>query len=205
MSQEYVSTASSATYAHAEAESFSTAGDSVSLAAEANASAVESIVASAPTRCGAFTIPLLCAGIALIAACVLIPQADANRRLAYERLQLQSDLETVEKQVKTNEEFLSKVSDDPTLAERLAQRQMRIIREGTKVLSLKGSDDEMSPFQLTAVANATPLPPYQPRGGILAQACYSPRSRLYLIGAGLLAVASGLVLGVTPRSTRLAP
>src|ERR1044072_7320440 len=78
------------------------------LTAETNEAAVQAAVAeaqarieAAPTRGGAFTIPLLCAGIAIIAACLLIPQADANRRLAYERVKLQADLETVEKQVET--------------------------------------------------------------------------------------------------------
>src|SRR5690242_14281732 len=47
----------------------------------------------APTRGGGWTIPILCAGIALIACCVLIPQADANRRLIYERQMLKMDLE----------------------------------------------------------------------------------------------------------------
>ena len=157
--------------------------------------------AVAPTRGGAFTIPMVCAGIAIIACCLLIPQADANRRLAWQHLKLKSDLEAVEKQVSVNEEFLLKVSDDPNLAERLAQRQMKIIRPGTKVLELKDSGEaEMSPFQITAVAPPPKLAPYQPRGGTLAQLCYNPKSRLYLLGAGLLLTAVGLVLGIGPRS-----
>ena len=154
-----------------------------------------------PTRGGVFTIPLLCAGIAIIACCLLIPQADANRRLAYERVKLQADLEAVERQVAVNEDFLKKVSEDPNVAERLAQRQMKIIRPGTKVLALEGEGEhEMSPFQLTAVAPPPELPPYEPRGGMIARLCYNPKSRLYLLGIGLLMTAFGLVLGVGPRS-----
>lgn len=154
-----------------------------------------------PTRGGTFTIPMVCAGIAIIACCLLIPQADANRRLAYQHVKLKADLETVEKQVAVNDEFLRKVSDDPNLAERLAQRQMKIIRPGTKVLELKNSGEaEMSPFQITAVAPPPKLPPYQPRGGMLAQLCYNPKSRLYLMGIGLLLTATGLVLGLGARS-----
>lgn len=175
-------------------------------AAEANAAAVEAAAAAAhaeaaaaPTRGGAFTIPLLCAGVAIIAACLLIPQADANRRLAYERLKLQADLQAVERQVETNDEFLRKVSEDPNLAERLAQRQMKIIRVGNEVLNLKSDgEEEMSPFQLTAVAAPADLAPYAPRGGALADLCYNPKSRLYLMGIGLLAMAAGLVLGFGP-------
>jgi hypothetical protein len=187
-----------------------------SMAAEANERAVHDAVAlempspveeSEPIANtpdgggGVFTIPLLCAGIAVIAACLLIPQADANRRLAYERLKLQADLQAVEKQVEKNDEFLRSVADDPNLAERLAQRQMKIIRKGNEVLRLKspgasGSGvDDVSPFQITAVAPAPQLPPYQPRGGTLANLCYNPKSRLYLMGAGLMAMAAGLVLG----------
>jgi len=93
------------------------------------------------------------------------------------------------------------VSDDPNLAERLAQRQMKIIRAGTKVLALKGDDERgMSPFQLTTVAPAPALPAYRPHGGTLATLCYHPKSRLYLMGTGLLLTAAGLVLGFGTRS-----
>ena len=179
--------------------------DAAGVAADANEAAVVAAVANIehepqPTRGGGFTIPILCAGIAIIAACLLIPQADANRRLVYERAKLQADLEAVEKQVATNEEFLHKVADDPNLAERLAQRQMKIIRQGNEVLNLKNDpSEEMSPFQLTAVQPPPEFPAYQPRGGILASLCYNPRSRLYLMGIGLMAMAGGLVLGFGPR------
>ena len=151
-----------------------------------------------PSR-GGWTLPVLCAGIALIACCVLIPQADANRRFAYERAMLQSDLESIQKQVQVNEQFLKKVADDPELAERLAQRQMKIIREGTRVLDLRHDvAPTMSPFQLVTVASPPPLPPYQPVGGALAAVCREPRSRLYLSGGALILIATGLVLGYAP-------
>src|SRR5437868_6945773 len=86
----------------------------------------------------AWTIPLMCAGVALIACCLLIPTADENRRLAYEGVKLAADLEQLERQVSTNEEFLKRVADDATLGERLAQRQMKMVREGTAVLEIKG-------------------------------------------------------------------
>jgi hypothetical protein len=88
-------------------------------------------------RGGGWTFALLCAGVALVACTVLIPAADANRRLAYEREKLKLDLDSVRKQVATNDDFLKRVADDPNLAERLAQRQMKIIRQGTRVLELK--------------------------------------------------------------------
>jgi hypothetical protein len=166
---------------------------------------------------GGWTLVSLCAGVAILACCVLIPQADANRRLAYDREKLKADLESIRKQVATNDDFLRRVADDPNLAERLAQRQMKIIRQGTRVLELKGnarresragagagvplaasaglSPDEMSPFQLVHVAPPPPMAPYQPVGGVLAGLTYNPRSRLYLIGTGLFLMALGLVFG----------
>ena len=53
--------------------------------------------------------------------------------------------------------------------------------------------------QLTAVPAPADFPAYQPRGGILANLCYYPRSRLYLMGIGLMAMAACLVLGFGPR------
>ena len=164
-------------------------------------------------RGGGWTLTLLCAGIALIACCVLIPQADANRRLVYEREKLKLDLESIRKQVAINDDFLKRVADDPTLAERLALRQMKIIRKGTRVLELKSqrravpvgsasplpAADEMSPFHLVHVAPPPPLPPYKPVGGLLAGLCYNPHTRLYLSGVALLLMAVGLVFGFAPR------
>jgi hypothetical protein len=142
-------------------------------------------------------------GIAVIAACLIIPQSDANRRLAYERVKLQADLEAIDLQATNNDEFLKRIADDPNLAERLAQRQMKIIRKGNEVLTLKSDTaadrEDISPFQLTAVPAPADLPPYQVRGGMLANLCYNPKTRLHLMGIGLLAMAAGLVLGFGPR------
>lgn len=171
--------------------------DSDSSAAASSAPPVIAASAPAVLSGGGWTIPILCAGLALIACCVLIPQADANRRMAYERRLLEMDLQSIKQQVAMNDTFLRRVADDPVLAERLAQRQMKIIRAGTRVLSLRDApqSSDMSPFQLVSVAPPTPPPPYKPVGGLLANLCYNPRSRLYLTGAGLLLVAAGLVLG----------
>lgn len=151
-----------------------------------------------PVRGGGWTLPLVCAGLALIACCLIIPQADSNRRLAYEKRMLEMDLESIQKQVTVNDEFLQRVGDDPTLAERLAQRQMKVVRAGSRVVRL-GDDrlkGEMSPFQLVNVPPPPPLPSYKPVGGILANLCYQARSRLYLTGMALFMIAAGLVLGL---------
>jgi hypothetical protein len=151
-----------------------------------------------PSRAsGGWTIPMLCAGIAIIACCVIIPLADANHRLVYEREKLKLNLDQVEKQVGVNDEFLHKIGQDPTLAERLAQRQMKVVRQGTGILELKGqgTKEDTSPFLLVSVPPPAPMMPYRPTGGKFSEMCRTPRTQLYLIGGGLLLIAAGLVLG----------
>jgi hypothetical protein len=158
--------------------------------------APEAKPAATPAGGGLFTIPMMCLGIGIIACCVLIPAADENRRLAYERQKLQADLDQISRQIDVNNEFLKRVADDPTLSERLAQRQMKMVRQGTSVLELKGQfNRDMSPFELVTLPPPPELAPYRPIGGELSTLCRSPRSQLYLMGCGLLLVASGLVMG----------
>lgn len=154
-----------------------------------------------PSRGGWWTIPVLCAGICLVACCVLIPQADANRRLAYEAEKLKRDLEHIQKQTEVNEQFLKGLASDPNLAERLAQRQMKVVREGTNVLKLKNqaTRDWMSPYVLVTVPPPAPMPEYQPLGGFFADLCRQPKSQLYMTGIGLLMIAAGLVCGAAPK------
>jgi hypothetical protein len=152
---------------------------------------------------GGVTIPMMCLGIALIAACLLVPAADDVRRLAYERDRLRADLEQLHEQVQTNDAFLKRVADDATLAERLARRQMKMVPEGTAVLELSGAkpQDELSPFLLVTVPPPAPMAEYRPVGGMLAAAVQHPKTQLYLIGASLMMIAAGLVLSRSPRPT----
>ena len=158
-------------------------------------------IEQSPSGGGGWTIPFLCAGIALIACCVLIPATDENRRLAYERERLKADLDQLQKQVEVNHDFLKRVGEDSSLAERLAQRQMKMVREGTSILELKGQHTAkpLSPFELVTLPPPPELPPYEPVGGVLSSVCRNAHSRLYLMGAGLLLSAMGLVLGHAPR------
>jgi hypothetical protein len=103
-----------------------------------------------------------------------------------------------------NAEFLQKVADDPTLAERLAQRQMKFIRQGTSILDLRDGGEvnqQTSPFQLVTLPPPNPIPAYRPLGGMLSAVVRNARARLYLIGAGLLMLACGLVLGGGAKQT----
>jgi hypothetical protein len=149
------------------------------------------------SKSSVWTIPLMCAGIAILACCLLIPAADENRRLTWERERLKADLEQIQKQVKVNDAFLARLMSDPTLSERLARRQMKMVREGTSVLETKASvgKEELSPFLLVTLPPPAEMPEYQPLGGLLSEVCRSPKSQLYMTGVGLLMIACGLVLG----------
>ena len=149
------------------------------------------------SKSGVWTIPLLCVGIAILACCLLIPAADENRKLTWERERLKADLEQIEKQVRVNDAFLQRLMADPTLSERLARRQMRMVREGTSVLETKAAigKEELSPFMLVTLPPPAEMPEYQPLGGVVSELCRNPKSQLYLTGAGLLLIACGLVLG----------
>lgn len=152
-----------------------------------------------PVRDSIWTLPLLCLGLSIIACCVLLPAADANRKLVVEREKLKRDLAAVDKQIEVNEMFLKKVSGDPELAERLAQRQMRFIREGTNVLELPElstrGGEVMNPFLLTALPGAAPMKKPPPRPGILGKLSTNSKMQLYALGAALLLLAIALVMG----------
>ena len=146
-----------------------------------------------------WTIMLICLGIGLIAACMIIPQADENRRMLYQTEKLKIDLAHLEQQVAINDEFIQRVGRDPALSERLAQRQLKFIRKGSAVLDLnEPRSTDSSPFSLTMIEGPPPMPEYEPVGGRLGAWCRDGRKRLYTIGAGLLLLATGLVLGATP-------
>jgi hypothetical protein len=145
---------------------------------------------------------MLCLGLGIVAVCVLAPQAESNRKLAGERDKLQRDLTYVQTQVSVNEEFIKRVGQDPGLSERLAQRQMQEIRQGSRVLKLKGLPQSraMSPFLLVNVAPPPAPRAYQPPSGIIGRLCENPKHQLYLSGLGMFLIAAGLVMGASAKS-----
>jgi hypothetical protein len=152
-----------------------------------------------PVRDSIWTLPLMCLGLSIIACCVLLPASDVNRKLVLEREKLKRDLTAVDKQIEVNEMFLARVSGDPELAERLAQRQMRFIREGTNVLELPQTSSRggevMNPFLLTALPGAAPMAKIPPKPGILGKLTTNSKMQLYALGAALLLLAIALVMG----------
>ena len=154
---------------------------------------------SVRTKSSLWPIPLMCVGMCMVAACVLLPQSEANKRLVAERAKLQRDLSYVQMQLSVNQEFLNRVGGDAGLAERLAQRQMQEIRQGSSVLELKGRREhlEISPFQLLSITPPPAPAPYYPPTGIVGQLCRSARNQLYATGLGMFLVAAGLVMGTS--------
>jgi hypothetical protein len=160
---------------------------------------------------GGWTITVLCIGLALIAAAVLIPQADANRRLDYQRDALRQDLAQLQNQAAVNREFLARIETDPQLVERLAQRQMKLFPQGETALNLNddraptdsadvaGAAQRVSPFSILRVPLPAARVEYQPFGGMLTILCRQRASQVYLLGAGMFLVAIGLVMGDASR------
>ena len=150
---------------------------------------------------GLLSIPALCLGLCLIAVCVLVPQAEANRRTAVDRDQLRQDLGHADAQIDVNARFLAAATTDPEVAERLAQRQMRQIRQGSAALHLEGESPAL-PAVLTVadmlrVPTPPPVPAYRPMPGYLSILTDTTRHQLCGLGCGLFLVAVGLVLGTS--------
>jgi hypothetical protein len=119
--------------------------------------------------------------------------------LTADRDKLNRDLSYVESQLSANQEFLNSVGSDPEIAERLAQRQFRRIRQGTSVLELKGVDQKIasSPFAMISVPPPPAVNEYHPLQGVLGDLCGNTRRQLYAAGLGMFMVAVALVLGVS--------
>jgi hypothetical protein len=155
-----------------------------------------------PKPHGGWTVAVLMAGLTTIGVCVVIPQADANRRLEREQSRLSADLAQINQQTAVNEQFLATLENDPQLAQRLAQRQMKFIRQGESLLPYKSAQNsgaliasEVSPYSLVAVPAPTALAAYQPPGGLLGKWLLDSRIRLDCLAAGFFLVAVGLILG----------
>ena len=151
---------------------------------------------------GGWTVGALIIGMTTIGLTAILPQLDANRRLAFDRSRLAADLDQINRQTTVNEAFLAKIESDPQLAQRLAERQMKVIRQGESLLVYKsernpdsGGAADVSPFSLLAVPAAAPVAPYHAPGGILGGWLLDPHIRLHCLAGGFFLVAAGLVLG----------
>src|SRR5512133_1518192 len=103
-----------------------------------------------------WTLPLTTLGMGIIACSLIVGQAEDNRHLAWQKNKLQMDLDYLKEQAARNDEFLDRLGKDENLVERIAQRQMNLVRSGQAVLELKtGRTQTASPVSLVNV----PPPP----------------------------------------------
>lgn len=151
-----------------------------------------------PARTGAWwTLPMMCLGLAIVACAILVPAADENRRDLHELAKLEQDVAYFQKQSEVNQQFLEHVSTDPTLAERLAQRQLRMTRADSRVVQMSRDRGpfSMSPYALVTITPPPPMPEYRPMGGFLSRYFLDTKGQIYLTGLGILLVAAGVILG----------
>ena len=141
-------------------------------------------------------LPLLCAGLAVVAACLIVPAAGQERRLGRERAELLRELDHLAEQARRNEEFLARLNRDPELAERLAARQLNRRPAGERLADLDGRETGVarSPFALLAVPDPPPLAADPPPTHLEAW-LGDRRRRLWTLGAAVVAVAAGLLMG----------
>ncbi len=156
-------------------------------------------------RTGAWwTLPLMCVGIAMTACAVLVPATDENRQAMHELAKIERDVDYFERQSDVNKQFLEHVSTDPTLAERLALRQLRLTRVASKIVPMPKTDDAfgMSPYALVSIDPPVPMPAYRPLGGFISTYFLDSKGQIYLAGLGILLTAAGVILGGgAPRSS----
>jgi hypothetical protein len=156
---------------------------------------------SAPTQHSGswWTIPLLCAGIGLITCAIVVGQVEDNRKLAWQREILQRDLKYFQDQINTNQAFLSRLSDDANLVERLAQRQTKMVRKGAAILDLgkDSAQEDTSPFRLVNIPPPPNVKPYEPSKSIMSILFSHPRVRLYAYGVGAFLIARSLITGAS--------
>lgn len=149
---------------------------------------------------GWWSYPALTIGIAIIACALIVAQVEENRLMSWQKNKLQQDVEHLREQVRVNQEFLDRLNVDEALVERLAQRQMKLVREGSAALELEGETNEIrSPFTLVRVPPPPEVEPYQPDSGPLTQIFGTAHRRVWAFGAGALLIAASLILGVSVK------
>lgn len=135
------------------------------------------------------------AGAAVVAVCVLVPARAENRLLELQRNKLAADCAASEKLVERNALFLTSLTREPDLQARLALRQLGRAPDGAA-----SEGGAAGPLDLTTpkrVEFAAPEPPIVGEAWLAGH----PRVRHWLTGAGLFAVACGVVLGGGPART----
>lgn len=157
------------------------------------------LTANASSRTGAWwTLPMMCLGLGIIACALIVPAVDENRRELHQLARLERDVSYFQMQSDVNKQFLEHVSTDPALAERLAQRQLRMTRPDSRIVQIPQAGNHpfgMSPYALVTLDPPPPIPDYQPLGGMLSRYFLDSKNQVYLTGIGILMTAAGVILG----------
>jgi hypothetical protein len=148
-----------------------------------------------------WTLPVLFAGLAVLACALLVPAADGNRRTAHELAEIRRQVTHFREQSAVNRDFLARAGSDPVLAERLAMRQLRMTRPDARVVQMPkaGETYAMSPFAMMSVDAPPPVPAYRPVAGLLTRAFLNPQRQVFVAGFGIMLVAAGVILGGEER------
>jgi hypothetical protein len=143
-----------------------------------------------------WTLPLLAVALAVLSACVVLPQAEANRKQMYELARLEVELKHLLEQGELNGQFLERLGTDVDLSQRLAHRQMRLVPAGTAELALPeegAAGSLVSPFGLVKLPAPQLSAGYTPIGGGWLDPLMDARTRLYVMGGAMLVMALGLI------------
>jgi hypothetical protein len=144
-----------------------------------------------------WTMLMIAVGLSTLAACVLLPLREENRRLAHAFAGIEAEAEFVRKQVDANEQFLSRVHEDPALVDRLVMRATRRPVAGQQFLDPQpvGSFNA-SPYAITQITPPPPQTPYvSDLHPALASLVTNVRSRVILIAAGLFLIGGAVIIG----------
>jgi len=145
---------------------------------------------------------MILVGMVALAACVLIPIREKNRQLAYQFDSLKAEADFVQQQAEANAEFVTRVHNDPALAERLSMRMTRRPTAGKKFLDAEQvSAFSSSPYALTRLAAPPPQAAYRSDLPPAIVGLFTDTSsRVVLIGASIFLVAAAVVLGKSATS-----
>ncbi|MEM1013663.1 MAG: hypothetical protein AAGI46_15755 [Planctomycetota bacterium] len=158
--------------------------------------------ADAGRRASLWALPLMAVGLSLVACAVLIPASEENRLVEAERRRLVAQVETLQNQVETNDEFLRRLEREAEVARRLSNRMQPPEPDGEVAVLAShrtGSVWQMSPLAMLETEAVEPIAAPPAMTGKLADWCRDGRHRLAVAGTGLFACLLALLAGSVRR------
>lgn len=139
---------------------------------------------------------VLFSGLVVIGLAILLPAREQNRKLEHEFVQMQTEIDFVNRQIEINRQFLDDVTHDPELIERLLMRQTHRTLDGKSTLDLQTAPINFgsSPFGVTRLNAPPPPAPYESDLPSWLEWTTTSSSRVIGISLGLFGIASALIL-----------